>query len=744
MLKDIRLPEDRHYENGTQLEPIEFYLNALCNSTQWDLLLGYFSSAAINVLSLGFATFIHNGGILRLVINNVLSKEDREAIKLANTFDQDMPFDLSDIEKLKRSLDQYDRHFFECIAWLIGNNRIQIKIIAPKEGAGISHYKSGQFYDGTNAIYFHGSCNMTAYGLLKNLEEINITTSWDNSLSEKQITCHSNRFESIFKGEASHVRYLELDQTITAIKDQFGDKEINELIIQEQELISLKKNIFENNSRVLKVISKVNNIISKKAIEPRFPFTKGARPYQIQAYANWCKNNYKGLFAMATGTGKTITSLNCLLEEYKKVNAYRAIIVVPTVALVNQWKKECEKFNFRKTYLINSKTKWNNDVSALKTEYLINKMVSFILIVTYASFVKQKFQSILRGLPSDTLFIADEAHYLGSKNVSNTLINFELQKRIGLSATPDRKYDDVGNAIINKFFNSLSSYTFTYSMEEAIKNGVLCQYRYYPHIVYLTSEEQEEYNAISKALAKLFNSESEGSFFDNPLVQMKLLERKRIIHKAKNKLAVFKRILEEEFVCRGNLKYTLVYVPEGNLNSDNDEEFGDIYQNTDIFEEEDDDERIIDVYTRTVRDIDERIIVGQYTSRTYNRELLLKQFEIGEMDVLTSMKCLDEGVDIPRAELAIFCASTGNPRQFVQRRGRVLRNHEDKSRATIHDLVVVPITNIESETYEVEKNMLRKELERVINFSSLSSNKMDTYFELKDIIDHYRLNLYEQ
>ena len=158
MLKDIQLPEDRHYENKTPFEPIEFYLNALCNSTEWDLLLGYFSSAAINVLSLGFATFIHNGGVLRLIINNVLSQEDKNAIELGHSENLDLPFDITDIIKLKESLDQYDRHFFECIAWLISQNRIQIKIIAPKEGAGISHYKSGQFYDGENTIYFHGSC----------------------------------------------------------------------------------------------------------------------------------------------------------------------------------------------------------------------------------------------------------------------------------------------------------------------------------------------------------------------------------------------------------------------------------------------------------------------------------------------------------------------------------------------------------------------------------------------------------
>jgi superfamily II DNA or RNA helicase len=212
---------------------------------------------------------------------------------------------------------------------------------------------------------------------------------------------------------------------------------------------------------------------------------------------------------------------------------------------------------------------------------------------------------------------------------------------------------------------------------------------------------------------------------------MKLLERKRIIHKAANKLGVFKQILRNEYEKRQNLKYTLVYVPEGNEAN---------YEEIDFSSETDFEKSLINEYTRAVSDTDQSIMVKQFTAETNNREEVLKKFKDGNIHVLTSMKCLDEGVDVPRSELAIFCASTGNPRQFIQRRGRVLRVHKDKSHATIHDLVVVSEVSDES-TFEMEKGLVKKELERVVDFSNLALNKTYTYNTLKNILQYYNLDI---
>jgi len=220
---------------------------------------------------------------------------------------------------------------------------------------------------------------------------------------------------------------------------------------------------------------------------------------------------------------------------------------------------------------------------------------------------------------------------------------------------------------------------------------------------------------------------------------MLLLKRKRIIHKAANKLEVFKQILQERMSNRNNLKYTLIYVPEGNKP---DSFEADIFDKSDTIASDPETERLIDDFTRIVRDMDSHIVVRQFTSESNDKEAMLKGFANGSIDVLTSMKCLDEGVDVPRSELAIFCASTGNPRQFIQRRGRVLRTHKDKRFAIIHDLVVIPDNVFDEECYNLEKSLVQSELCRVRDFASLSENLNDTYNELEDVLNHYNLSIF--
>ena len=276
-------------------------------------------------------------------------------------------------------------------------------------------------------------------------------------------------------------------------------------------------------------------------------------------------------------------------------------------------------------------------------------------------------------------------------------------------------------------------------MEEAINNGVLCRYYYYPHLVSLTESEMRDYIELSFKISKFYNNESD-SFSNNPILTALLLARKRIIHKASNKTSVFNDILKEQYEKKGNLKYTLVYVPEGN--DPNDYFETDHFSTNDEIEDDNDSVHLIDVFTEAVKNIDRRTTIKQFISGTNDKEFILEQFASGEIDVLTSMKCLDEGVDVPRAELAIFCTSTGNPRQFVQRRGRILRKHPEKQFAYIHDLVVIPEINPNSESYKMERSMLKKELERVNNFALLSENSSHTINVLLDTMNYYNLNLY--
>jgi len=731
MLKDCEWSLDRDYKTGSDNEPLQFYLDGLTNSNEFSLLLGYFSSSAINLLSVGFATFISKGGSMKMVINHLLSSKDKEAIQIADQDTQNKVFDLTDVVSLGRVLDEYDTHFFECLAYLIAQKRIKIKVIRPKEGRGIAHYKSGVFSDGQDFAGYKASCNFTLYGLSENLEELEAFLSWENGRSNKLIKKQLRVIDDYFTEQDKDVEYIPTNEIEVVLKDKFGKKDINELLVQEEELLKRKQSLVSN-PKLKKRITKLYNDIEVIRRMPRFPYADGPREYQINAYKSWVSNNYKGVFAMATGTGKTITSLNCLLSEYQNTSIYRAIITVPTTALVEQWKKECAKFNFRNIITVSSKESWDNNLAFFNTA---SKLIdtSYIVIVTYASLPKPKFQSYFKQLPKDTVLIADETHNLGSTGILKLLPNIHLEKRIGLSATPHRKFDEAGNQAIQKFFDDKPPYIVSYSMEEALNIGWLCRYTYYPHIVKLTNQEMEKYRELSLQLLRMgLFDKTTGTFRSTPEIERKLLERKRIIHKATNKLDVFKQILRKEYEARHNLKYTLVYVPEG-IEPD--------YDDVDFSVETEDETRLINEYTKAVSNTDDSVMVKQFTANSTGRDEILKGFEEGRIHVLTSMKCLDEGVDVPRSELAIFCASTGNPRQFIQRRGRVLRLHNDKIHATIHDLVVVPEVGFGENTFEMERGLVRKELERVVDFANLAMNKMDTYENFKNVLDYYYLNL---
>jgi superfamily II DNA or RNA helicase len=314
-----------------------------------------------------------------------------------------------------------------------------------------------------------------------------------------------------------------------------------------------------------------------------------------------------------------------------------------------------------------------------------------------------------------------------------------FQRRIGLSATPYRQFDMIGNKSINNFFGIKDGYTFEYSMAEAIKNGVLSKYRYFPHIVNLNADEMEQYLVLSKQIAKFFHADT-NTFDDDPILTALLLKRKRIIHKAVNKLVKFKEIINDLYKDKGSLKYTMVYAPEGVCP---DESYYTVIDDRDEIDEISEDTPLIDLYTMLVAETDKYTTVEQFTSRETDRDRILQDFANGITEVLVAMKCLDEGVDVPRAENAIFCASTGNPRQFIQRRGRILRTHDEKPMAYIHDLVVVPYVDYDTESFKMERSLLKRELQRVSDFAQLASNSSYTENVLEDIIEYYELNLYE-
>lgn len=761
MLKtDVIWPKSRRFMSRTDWEPLGFFSEALCNATTFDIKLGFFSSSAINVLADGFAAFLYNGGRMRMIINDVLSEDDRTAIVVGESDINTPYFDLNAIGHISYTLSKHDEHFFECLSWLIRNERIEIKIITPKIGNGIAHSKCGVFSDGINKVAFDGSCNFSKMALIENIESINAFCDWDGERDKERINDIVRDFNRTFSGEDDTVKYLKADQIITYITKTYKYKDIQELLEDERRILHRRAENSTSDSirRVLerakaKVTTIMDTINIRKAkvkneqlttLTPKFPFTE-PRSYQKEAFNKW-KVSQKGLFAMATGTGKTLTSLNCLLEIYNKFKYYQALILVPTITLVEQWEDECKRFNFSHIIKVSSKNNgWRSEIDDIKLKESLAQSddlpPSFIIIATYSSFSREssfkKLMSLSKKTQRQMLLIADEAHNIGAPNVISKLDRMRILRRIGLSATPERQFDDKGNNAIMQFFGCDGKYTFEYSMKDAIDNGFLCRYKYFPHVVRLNEDEMAEYKKISLQLAKFYNVD-EGTFSGADDILMRLLlKRKRIIHKAQNKEEVFRQIIKQRFEECGNLKYTLVYVPEG-VQLDSSVQ----YATTDNPIDDADVDKLIDKYTQIIQEISPTTTVRKFVSGIRDRDEVLRKFSTGETEVLTSMKCLDEGVDVPRSELAIFCASTGNPRQFIQRRGRILRKHPDKHIAIIHDLVVAPEFDSAEENYNMERNLLKGELQRVKDFAGLSENPAFAYTELEEITNYYNLSIF--
>lgn len=476
MLKaDVIWPKSRRFMSRTEWEPLGFFSEALCNSTTFDIKLGFFSSSAINVLADGFAAFLYGGGRMRMIINDVLSEDDCNAIVVGESDIITPYFDLNAIDCISYTLSKRDKHFFECLSWLIRNERIEIKIIAPKVGNGIAHSKCGIFSDGINKVAFDGSCNFSRMALIDNIESINAFCDWDGERDKDRINDIVNDFNRTFSGADETVKYLKADQIINHITNTYKYKDIKELLEDERSILnsqienkpsdSIRWILERAKNKVTTIVSSLNkekdsdNDEPVTILTPKFPYPE-PRPYQKEAFNNW-KISQKGLFAMATGTGKTLTSLNCLLQIYNKFKFYQALILVPTITLVEQWEDECKRFNFSHIIKVSSKNqRWRADIDDIKLKESLAQSdelpASFIIIATYASFSRESAFKQLMSLSKKTqrqmLLIADEAHNIGAPNIISKLDRVRILRRIGLSATPERQFDDVGNKAVMHFF----------------------------------------------------------------------------------------------------------------------------------------------------------------------------------------------------------------------------------------------------------------------------------------------------
>lgn len=629
---------------------------------------------------------------------------------------------------MTKTLSKEDEQFFRCLSYLISINRIEfIATISTKGGLG--HDKYGIFTDERGSkVAFIGSANFSQSALELNGETITVFTSPDD---DKRIAEYQSLFDRSWENNTPHLVHIPIEEVKTFISRTFPVTSVKELL--EAGICLRTSNNINDTVSIRQGYNKPlpKSLLDKiefKEQEPRFPFPE-ERQIQIDAYKAWVRNGRRGVFAMATGSGKTVTALNCLLKQYKENGFYKAIVVVPTQALAIQWQRETASFNFQNIVSTYADKDWKDTLNRYITRSLLDPTKNIIVITTYATFNRKDIQSFLKkvkGIDS-FIYIADEAHNIGSPSSLKHLPEM-INWRIGLSATPERIYDDFGSEQLYKFFNSRPpEYTYRYTMKQAIEERILCHYDYYPIFVELTSSEMEEYERISTQLRKYIDPDT-GKY--KPDAEKLLLKRKRIIHKAENKKIAISQLLENLKQNR-KLDYTFVFVPEG---------YEPDYSLHDTYDIEQDDIHIIDEYAQMFKE--RGYSYHKYISGLEDAPGILRSFANGDIQILLSMKCLDEGVDIPRAEHAIFCSSTGNPRQFVQRRGRVLRRSKGKDKAKIWDLIVTP-PDVLNDSNSIERNLFIGEVQRIVNFAALADNQIDIlYGELQNYCESLRIDVF--
>ena len=734
--KDILFPTNYKYSSDSDHIPLEFYNETFPVAKKIDLFLGYFSSNAIKVLSNSFAEFVVNGGEMRIITNHVFSLKDKEnLIDKSSILDEDKIIDIfNDLKKLEFELSDYGQHFFDCLKYLQKNKRLTIQPVK-FNNVDLAHCKIMVLYDGVDYISTDGSINFTLSALTKNSESFEVNVPWVNEVFKERVESEKEKFEKVFNGEHSDYKHISSENIEVVINNYGNDKDKQDLLED-----SLKIDNSSFGDKVKRIIKKKKERFQKKlkliSSTPKFPYDE-PREYQKEAYIAWVKNNYKGIFAMATGTGKTLTSLNCIVEEFKKTGEYSVIITVPTRTLVSQWEQEAGKFNLTNIITSANNRNWDQDLNRIlfNKQYEIGENNNYVFITTYATFNKSKCQKLIKKINSEnTTLIADEAHNLGAATSLRNLPH-GIKRRIGLSATPERVYDDEGSVKLYEFFNSFPPlYTYRFSMKQAIDEGFLTPYYYYPYFVNLDHDELEKYLEITRKLLKFFDF-ANGKFRDS--ATQLLIERKRIVHKARNKKTCLEQIFREVKLKNESLKYTFVYVPEG-YDCDYSENYNSAIEEEDV--------RIINEYSKIINSFGYKTY--QFLGETKNRDKVLNQFKNGELEILTAMKALDEGVDIPITKNAIFCASTGNPRQFIQRRGRVLRTFKGKDHANIYDMVVVPsidlMSNEDSELKDMEIRIFKGELKRVANFLYSSENMMEIINDkIREVAEEYNLDIFE-
>lgn len=711
MLRDLRLKGVYKSDEDNILE--DFYIPSLLVACSYDRAVGYFSAATISYAAQAISTFVRHNGRMRLVLGAFADAEDIEAVSkglevrgLSERLGQEF---LSEVD---RADDALFRNRFDALAWLVSQGRLDVKIaLRPR---GMYHDKIGIISDvNHDSIVFSGSANESLHALLPthNYESIDVFPSWRPELQ----TYHQPHYESFERLWLNKSRNTVVVDIPTAVRERL-------LIVGER----LESPPDPDRERAI-----ARRIAGQEAFEgygntPRVPTTLGGAPFKIKDHQReglkaWqLTDDYRGILDLATGAGKTITAAYAITQMAKAITGLTAVIAVPYQNLADQWCDNLALFNIRPLRCYESKAAWVGELKSLILDIELGVVPFVAIVVVNRTLKTPEFQELIARVPGKQfLWIGDECHHHSSETFKEAL-PAQAKYRLGLSATPQHYLDTARNIRLVGYYGNV---VFTYSLAQAIQDEVLTPYEYFPHLVQLAPSEADEFVTLSLEIGRMMARE--GVVEPSMGLKALMMKRARVIASARNKIPALRAVLRN---CQPEV-HTLFYCGDGQVEAEDDGNS----------QNDDDPEfsgRQIEVVSQHLDEMGWTL--SRFTSREprKEREQILANFRIGLVDAMVAIKCLDEGIDVPACRTAYILASSRDPRQFIQRRGRILRRALGKDVATIHDFVVVlPAGAGDAEGYA--RKLIASELHRVAEFAGLARNRTYAYQTLRSVLVAY-------
>ena len=658
------------------------------SATYVDCMMGFFSSEILVSIAPGLATFITcSDESLRLIISPLLRTEDKEAIEDSIVPSEDIATAaLKDFVVTENSIAQ---HTLKCLSWLLRHGRVEIKIAMMKDA--LFHPKVWLFREDDDVIAAHGSSNMTYAGIQKNIEQISISKSWEEYTQHYTTERLCEQFREFWADENEACTIVSMPQ---AIKENLLKTYNLDIPPTEDDFHTLYKQVTDAIKESPATYDFGKSSRPSFTIPSELRFEDGPFEHQGRAVKAWCEADHQGILEMATGSGKTIAAMICAHKLYNAEKPLLIVVAAPYIPLIQQWCDEISAFGLKAVDLttFSGKKAQAHELSKIGRRLRHNISNIEVVVVTHKRLCKSTFKTTIKEFDCKTLLIADEVHNLGSEGFISDPPTF-FDYRLGLSATPIRQYDEEGTEQLFAFFGPI---VFQFTLEDAI-GRCLVEYEYYVHPVELTDDEMDEWYALTEKIKKNIWMQKNEDANDEYLMKL-LRDRRALLENAENKIAALEEVLtrREDFKT---LRHTLIYTSDKAP------------------------QQLIDANALLNK---HGVLFHQltYVETADHKKTseIIRSFQEGTLQVLTAKRVLDEGVNIPQIEKAFILASTTVERQWVQRRGRLLRTCREtgKTHSEIHDFIALPsdLDNID----DTARSLIESELKRIQAFAYLAKN----------------------